>query len=163
MSVSNIYITNVSGNHSRIDKKEDALHDERLDDLIKWAVDILLHHVDNILTYGTENGNFDNGIALMKIRGKNYVNVHGDYDSYTRSGVSNLLMMLGFIPYAITFGHMHTCAVDECNGIKMIRGGSLAGSGDSYTVEKRLTGKPSQMVCVCTDKGVEAYYTVELN
>jgi hypothetical protein len=61
------------------------------------------------------------------------------------------------------FGHMHTCAVDECNGIKMIRGGSLAGSGDSYTVEKRLSGKPSQMVCVCSDKGVEAYYTVELD
>ena len=158
---SKIYITNVSGNHSRIDKKEDALHDERLDDLIKWAIDILLQHVDNISTNG--NGNFDNGIALMKIRGKDYINVHGDYDNYNRSGVSNLLMMLGFIPYAITFGHMHTCAVDECNGIKMIRGGTLAGSGDSYTIEKRLSGKPSQMVCVCNDKGVEAYYTVELN
>ena len=45
----------------------------------------------------------------------------------------------------------------------MIRGGSLAGSGDSYTVEKRLSGKPSQMVCVCSEKGVDAYYTVELN
>ena len=160
---SNVYITNVAGNHSRIDKKDEALHDERLDDLIKWAIDILLHHVDNISTDGSDNGNFDNGIALMKIRGKDYINVHGDYDSYTRSGVSKLLMMLGFIPYAITFGHMHTCAVDECNGIKMIRGGTLAGSGDPYTIEKRLSGKPSQMVCVCTDKGVEAYYTIELN
>ena len=160
---SNVYITNVSGNHSRIDKKDEALHDERLDDLIKWAIDILLHHVDNISTYGTENGNFDNGIALMKIRGKDYINVHGDYDHYSRNGVSNLSMMLGFIPYAITFGHMHTCAVDECNGVKMIRSGTLAGSGDSYTIEKRLSGKPSQMVCVCNDKGVEAYYTVELN
>ena len=159
----NVYITNVSGNHSRIDRKEDALHDERLDDLIKWSIDILLHHVDNISTTELGSGNFDNGIALMTIRDKKYINVHGDYDSYTKSGVSNLLMMLGFIPYAITFGHMHTCALDECNGIKMIRGGSLAGSGDSYTVEKRLSGKPSQMVCVCNDKGVEAYYTVELN
>ena len=159
----NIYITNVSGNHSRIDKKEDALHDERLDDLIKWAIDILLHHVDNISLYESDCCNFDNSIALMKIREKNYINVHGDYDNFTKNGVSNLIMMLGFIPYAVTFGHMHTCAVDECNGIKMIRGGSLAGSGDSYTIEKRLSGKPSQMVCVCNEKGVEAYYTVELN
>ena len=159
----NIYITNVSGNHSRIDKKEDALHDERLDDLIKWAIDILLHHVDNISLYESNCGNFDNSIALMKIREKDYINVHGDYDNFTKNGVSNLIMMLGFIPYAVTFGHMHTCAVDECNGIKMIRGGSLAGSGDSYTIEKRLSGKPSQMVCVCNEKGVEAYYTVELN
>ena len=159
----NIYITNVSGNHSRIDKKEDALHDERLDDLIKWAIDILLHHVDNISLYESDCCNCDNSIALMKIREKNYINVHGDYDNFTKNGVSNLIMMLGFIPYAVTFGHMHTCAVDECNGIKMIRGGSLAGSGDSYTIEKRLSGKPSQMVCVCNEKGVEAYYTVELN
>lgn len=156
-----VYVTNVSGNHSRMDKKEDSLHDERLDDLIKWAVDILLHHIENIYTQTCLN--LDNGIALMNIRGKDYVNVHGDYDSFTKNGVSSLLMMLGFIPYAVTFGHMHTCAVDECNGIKMIRGGSLAGSGDQYTVEKRLSGKPSQMVCVCNDKGVEAYYTVELN
>ena len=34
-----VLITNVSGNHSRIDKKEDALHDERLDDLISWIVE----------------------------------------------------------------------------------------------------------------------------
>ncbi len=45
----------------------------------------------------------------------------------------------------------------------MIRGGSLAGCGDQHTVEKRLTGKPSQMVCICTDKGVQAFYPVELN
>jgi len=57
---------------------------------------------------------------------------------------------------------MHTCAVDEYNGVKMIRGGSLAGSGDSYTIEKRLSGKPSQMVCVCDKYGVEAYYPIEL-
>lgn len=155
-----VYITNVSGNHSRIDKKEDALHDERLDDLISWAVEALLNHIDNIVVL---HENIDTGIAVMNVRGKKYVNVHGDFDPFSRNGIANLVLMLGFAPYAITFGHMHTCAVDECNGIKMIRGGSLAGSGDSYTIEKRLSGKPSQMVCVCGDKGVEAYYTVELN
>jgi hypothetical protein len=70
---------------------------------------------------------------------------------------------LGFIPYAITYGHLHTCAVDESNGVKMIRSGSLAGSGDDYTVEKRLSGKPSQMVCVCNSKGVACYYPIELD
>jgi hypothetical protein len=71
-------------------------------------------------------------------------------------------MHLGFIPYAITYGHLHTCAIDETNGVKMIRGGSLAGSGDDYTIEKRLSGKPSQMVCICNDKGVVCCYPVEL-
>ena len=155
-----VFISNVSGNHSRIDKKDDALHDERLDDLIGWAVEMLLHHVDNIVML---HRNLDIGISDLNIRGKNYIAVHGDYDSFNKSGVANLVLLLGFAPYAITFGHLHTCAVDECNGIKMIRGGSLAGSGDSYTVEKRLSGKPSQMVCVCSNNGVEAYYPVILN
>ena len=44
----------------------------------------------------------------------------------------------------------------------MIRGGSLCGSGDAYTVEKRLSGKPSQMVCVCDEDGILAYYPIEL-
>lgn len=155
-----VFISNVSGNHSRIDKKEDALHDERLDDLISWIVETSLKHIDNVTTL---HRNLDTGIVDLNIRSKSYIAVHGDYDSFTRNGVANLVLMLGFVPYAVTFGHLHTCAVDECSGIKMIRGGSLAGSGDSYTVEKRLSGKPSQMVCVCSDKGVEAYYAVELN
>lgn len=158
-SFENVFITNVSGNHSRIDRKDDALHDERLDDLIGWALEKCLAANDKITFL---HSNLDTGISVMNIRGKKYVNVHGDYDSFAKSGVSNLCMYLGFIPYAVTFGHMHTCAVDENNGVKMIRGGSLAGSGDNYTVEKRLSGKPSQMVCVCDERGVQCYYAVEL-
>lgn len=154
-----VFISNVSGNHSRIDKKDEALHDERLDDLIGWIVENSLKHIDNITML---HRNIDNGIADLSIRGKSYVAVHGDFDAYNKAGVSNLCMLLGFIPYAITYGHLHVCALDETNGVKMIRGGSLAGSGDSYTIEKRLSGKPSQMVCVCSEKGVDAYYTVEL-
>lgn len=155
-----VFVTSVVGNHSRMDRKDEALHDERLDDIISWGVELSLKHIDNI--YMLEN-NIDSGIAKMDIRGKVYVSVHGDYDRYNNSGVSNLCMHLGFIPYAITYGHLHTCAVDETNGVKMIRGGSLAGSGDSYTIEKRLSGKPSQMVCVCNKNGVVCYYPIELN
>ena len=101
--------------------------------------------------------------ATLGENGKTYIGVHGDYDAFSKSGVSSLCMSLGFLPYAITFGHMHTCSVDETNSVKMIRGGSLAGCGDSYTIEKRLTGKPSQMVCICTNKGVRAYCPIELH
>lgn len=45
-------------------------------------------------------------------------------------------MMLGYFPYAITFGHLHTCAMQDEGGVKIIRGGSLAGSGDDYTIQK---------------------------
>lgn len=155
-----VIITNVSGNHSRIDKKEDSLHDERLDDLIGWIVSSSLSHVKNI---EFRNRNIDIGIASIDIRGKEYIAVHGDFDSFSTSGVGKLCLMLHRIPYAIIYGHLHRCSFDETNGVKMIRGGSLAGSGDSYTIEKRLDGRPYQMVCVCTEDGVDSYHPVELN
>lgn len=155
-----VFLSSVVGNHSRMDKKDEALHDERLDDVITWGVELSLKHIDN---FHVLKRNLDTGIADMDIRGKTYIAVHGDFDGYNKTGVANLCMHLGFIPYAITYGHLHTCAVDETNGVKMIRGGSLAGSGDPYTIEKRLSGKPSQMVCVCNKKGVVCYYPVTTN
>lgn len=156
----NVYVSSVAGNHSRMDRKDESLHDERLDDIITWGVELSLRHIEN---FHVLKRNYDNGIAEINIRGKSYIAVHGDFDKYSKSGVSNLCMHLGFIPYAITYGHLHTCAIDDTNGVKMIRGGSLAGSGDDYTVEKRLSGKPSQMVCVCNKKGVICYYPIELD
>jgi len=155
-----VYVTNVAGNHSRIDKKDDALHSERLDDLVGWVVNSSLQHISNIIFISNR---LDIGIAEMSIRGKHYVSVHGDYDKFSKSGVENLVMMIGYIPYAVLFGHMHVCSLDECNGVKMIRGGSLAGAGDQYTIEKRLSGKPAQMICICDEGGVDCYYPVELD
>lgn len=149
----------VSGNHTRIDRKDDAIHNERLDDLIAWTVSLRLNNVSN---FAYRKNYYDTGISQIFIRGNEYVGVHGDYDDYSPTGVSKLCMMLGHVPYAVLYGHLHTCAVSESNNVKMIRGGSLCGSGDNYTVEKRLSGKPAQMVCVCNDDGVEAYYPVEL-
>lgn len=155
-----VFLSSVVGNHTRLDRKDEALHDERLDDIITWGIELSLQHINN---FHILKRNIDSGIANMDIRGKTYIAVHGDMDGYNKTGVSNLCMQLGFLPYAITYGHLHVCAVDETNGVKMIRGGSLAGSGDSYTIEKRLNGKPSQMVCICNQQGVACYYPIELN
>ena len=156
----NVELISVPGNHSRMDKKDDALHDDRLYSLITWNVGCTLNHIKN---FRVIKNNKDIGISEIDIRGKRYVGVHGDYDPFSKQGVSNLVLFLGYSPYAILYGHLHTCAVDEVNGIKMIRGGSLAGSGDSYTIEKRLYGTPSQMICVCNNQGIECYYPVELD
>lgn len=155
-----VFLSSVVGNHTRMDRKEESLHDERLDDIVTWGVELSLKHIEN---FHVLKRKLDNGISDINIRGKTYIAVHGDFDGYNKTGVSNLCMHLGFIPYAITYGHLHTCAVDETNGVKMIRGGTLAGSGDDYTIEKRLSGKPSQMVCVCNKKGIICYYPIELD
>lgn len=156
----NVQFYNVSGNHSRIDRKEDALHDERLDDLIGWDIGRTLSHIDNF--HVMTHRNIDNGIADIIIRSKTYIAVHGDFDTYSKSGLSDLCMFLGFKPHAVLYGHMHHCSYDDEQGVKMIRSGCLSGSGDSYTIEKRLYGEPSQMVTVCSDYGVECCYPINL-
>lgn len=159
---SQVYLYNVSGNHSRlIEDKHNAVHRERFDDFIGWDVGRTLEHIENF--HMVQNKNLDLGIANIDVRGKSYIALHGDYDAFSKSGVLNLCSMLGYFPYACLYGHLHTPSTDEVNGIKLIRGGSLAGSGDDYTIEKRLCGKPSQTVLVCTDKGVKCTYNIELN
>ena len=156
-----VFFYNVSGNHSRIDKKEDAIHDERLDDIIGWAVNLSLSHISNF--HYMKHRMIDSGIADLSVCGKFYIAVHGDMDSNTNQGISNLVLALGFVPEAILKGHMHSPSYKEFNGVKMIQGGSLAGSGDDYTLEKRLVGKPSQTSIICNDNGIECIYNVELN
>lgn len=158
--VESVLLYSVVGNHSRIDKKEDALHDERLDDIIPWAVSMSLSSVENFHYF--KHRNLDSGIVDVNVCGKSYILVHGDFDQMSKSGVSDLCMFLGFIPEAIVRGHMHSPAMNEFSGVKMIQSGSLSGSGDDYTIEKRLSGKPSQTILICNKSGIDCIYNVEL-
>lgn len=156
----NVY--EVAGNHSRlISNKELAVHDERLDNLITWIVKQMTSHIDTIKIHDDYN-RIDSGISVFELYGKEYVAVHGDYDVLNKTGVGNLSMMLGRIPYAIMNGHNHFPSNTDVNGVKVIQGGSMAGAGDDYTVEKRLSGKPNQTVLVCDEDGIDCIYNVEL-
>lgn len=152
-----------AGNHSRlISNKDAAIHDERLDNLITWIVKQMTSHIDTIKVHDDDYIRIDSGISIFDLYGKEYVAVHGDYDVLNKTGVGNLSMMLGRIPYAIMNGHNHYPMNTDVNGVKIIQGGSMAGSGDSYTIEKRLSGKPNQTVLVCDEDGIDCIYNVEL-
>lgn len=156
----NVYVLSVSGNHSRlVSEKEKDIKDERLDDLIFWIVEKLTSHIKNVFVI---RSNIDNGIASVEIRGKKYIGVHGDYDNMNQNSIGKLCMMLGFIPDYILGGHRHCPAYQEFNGTTYIQSGSLAGSGDDHTIKNRLSGKASQTILVCNDKGVDAIYNVKL-
>jgi predicted phosphodiesterase len=150
----------MSSNHCRLGKKDEVLRDERLDSIVLWYAKAKLQNVDNILF--EEEENIDSTIAKNTIRGKIYYSVHGDYDSFSESGVSKLVMMTGEIPSCVFYGHMHHNSFDDINNIKIIRSGSFAGTGDDYTVSKRISGKPSQMMCVVDNTGVIALLPVTL-
>ena len=154
-----VNVVSVVGNHSRIDRKEDALKDERLDSLIEWYAKAKLDSIGNVNFIAS----FDNTMSIFCVRDRHYVSVHGDYDKFDINGVARLSMMIGFIPYCILFGHKHFPATSEVNGVKLIQAGSIPGSGDDHTIELRLSGRPSQTVLICSENGIECNYTIELD
>ena len=155
-----VYVNGVSGNHSRIGYKDEVLRNNRLDNLIPWYMKAALKHVENVAFIDGEN--YDATIGSITVRGNNYLLVHGDYDKFTESGVSKLVMMVGYKPCGILMGHMHHNSYDDIAGVKIIRSGSFAGTGDDYCITKRLFGKPSQMVVIANSSGVGCCYPIDL-
>ena len=158
---SNVYLYDVPGNHSRLDTKEDAMKDERLDSLISWSVCQSLKHIENF--HSMLHKRFDTTIGEAYIRENSYILLHGDNDSMTKQGIADLSLMLGFVPKYLIMGHKHVPAMNEFNGVRVYQSGSLSGSGDDYTIERRMAGKASQLVLVCNDNGVECTYNVMLS
>lgn len=156
-----VYVNGVAGNHSRTSFKDQVLRGNRLDNLIPWYMKAKLSHIPNIEFI--DNNNIDSTIATFEIRGNKYLGVHGDWDAFSESGVSKLVMMLGYKPAAIFYGHLHHCSTDSIYDIDIIRSGGFAGTCDDYSISKRLSGKPSQMVCIVDAHGIECTYQVKLN
>ena len=105
----------------------------------------------------------DTTIGEACIRNRNYLLLHGDHDSMTKQGIADLSLMLGWVPEYVIMGHKHVPAMNEFNGVRVYQSGSLSGSGDDYTIERRMAGKASQLVLVCNDNGVECSYNVMLS
>ena len=154
-----VYLSSASGNHSRLQAKDLAQHSERLDAFIAWDVCRTLQYVDNF--HSLLHRSIDDGIADVNIDGKTYLLIHGDYDTPTKTGYLNLSNIVGFFPDYICCGHKHFCFYSQES--KFIQSGSLAGSGDDYCIEKRLTGQASQMVCIVDKTGVKSVHPIMLS
>lgn len=148
----------VAGNHSRLNTKENSPKDERLDDLVEWYLKARLEHFENISFEECEK--IDNTISLFDIHGKTYCLVHGDFDD-SPAKISSLQAMVNRPIYAVILGHLHHNKVGTVNGIKTVMGGSFLGM-DDYCIQKRIYGRPEQIVCVCGDAGITCHYDIEL-
>ena len=157
-----ITVYSVGGNHSRIEKKaEDALLSERLDNLIPWFVEKMMSNKNNVEVI---SHTFDDTLGIFNVGEKLYFIQHGDYSSITDAAIGKLVLWAKQTPYCILTGHMHYPAMTDVSGIKVIQSGSLCGSGDEFTRQKRLTGKPSQTVIVTKNDGsIYGVYPIELN
>ena len=149
----------VSGNHSRIEEKKDALLGERLDTLIPWFVKSMLKNCSNIIV---EDDNLDDTLTTFFTDDKLYFGVHGEFDAMNPSSIAKLALWAQQTPYCVITAHRHFPAMTDVSGIKVIQVGSLCGSGDEHTRQGRLTGKPSQTVLVVNSRGLHACYPIEL-
>lgn len=154
-----VYLASASGNHSRLQAKDLAAHSERLDAFIAWDVCRVLEAQSNF--HSLLHRSIDDGIAEIPVEGKSYLLIHGDFDTPSKQGYLNLSNMIGFFPDYVLCGHKHFCSYSQ--ETKFIQSGSLAGAGCDYTIERRLKGDPSQMVCICDKSGVIGVYPVILN
>lgn len=155
-----VTFVSVAGNHSRLDpNKDNALASERLDDLIEWYLAARLQSFENVIIGGGEK--VDETMYLIDVRGKTYCGVHGDFDG-SPSKIQALQTMARKPLYAVLSGHLHHCKMDDVQGIRTIMAASFLGM-DDYCVQKRIYGRPEQMVCVCDETGVRCSYNVGLN
>lgn len=153
-----VRFVSVAGNHSRLDQKDRAIQQERLDDIAEWYLHARMSEFRNVVIgYGEK---IDSTMYVMNVRGKNYVGVHGDYDP-TPGHIQALQTMVGKPVYAVLMGHLHHCCTNSVQGIRTVMSGSFLGV-DDYCISKRIYGKPEQIVCVCDDSGIRCTYEVEL-
>lgn len=148
----------VAGNHSRLSTKDDSPLDERMDDLIEWYLAARLQDFDNVIIGAADK--FDCTMYVVDIRGKTYLGVHGDFDG-SATKIAALQAMAQKPLYAILFGHKHHNEINEVHGVKTIMAGSFLGM-DDFCIQKRIFGKPEQMVCVCDETGIVCYYDIPL-
>ena len=94
------------------------------------------------------------------MRASTYCGVHGDLDP-SDSKIQSLQSLAQRPLYAVLCGHKHHCKIDDIQGVRTIMAGSFLGM-DDYCVQKRIYGRPEQMICVCTEDGVECAYMVPL-
>lgn len=152
-----VVYTGCAGNHTRlIENKESALKDERLDSIIDWSVSLFLKNVTNFNYIEP----LDTTITQVNIYDHEIWGVHGDYDNFSKNGLQNLMTAMKRFPYMVCMGHLHSAGLTEVDGVFLVRGGSLSGAGDDYTVQKRLAGPASQTVIIFDKNGMVSVHPI---
>lgn len=160
MNFNAVIVNSVDGNHSRLDYNlENVLKGERLDSLIPWYAKAKLENIRNIVFVDNE---IDKTIGNFNIFDKTYITVHGDYEKDVKTSAHVIEKKLNsHIDYMLS-GHMHVANMiyeDTC----YIRNGCVCGSGDEYTMKKRLFSPPIQVCMICSKNGVEEIIPVNLS
>lgn len=154
-----VHVNYVGGNHSRVDYNlEDSLRGDRLDALIPWYCKTKLDNVKNVTFY---DDSYDPTVAVFEIYDKLYVATHGDMDKSFTEAANRLENIVGRRPDVFLMAHMHVAEM-KFENVTFLRNGSVCGSGDEYTMKKRLFGPATQTCFTVSEDGVESVYVIRL-
>lgn len=144
------------GNHSRVvANKDNSVKGENLDNLVIPFLEAKLQNFDNVCCYKNE---IEESVAMFNVRNNIIMASHGDKDEPS-SVVQKFTMMFGVKPSIVYLSHRHTNAMSTVYDTKVITSGCMSGS-DNYCMDKRLRGKPEQVISVITDDGLECNYDI---
>ena len=148
----------VAGNHSRsIPNKKDSLGtSESFERLLTVILGKSFAKFDNYHQIDDEVG-----IIELDIKGKSIALCHGDMD-LSKDAISKLQNFLGKrVDYLFT-GHVHNAYYKEYGTSVHIGVGSLC-SLDSYAINNRFSGKPSQLYLTFDDNGIDMMKNIYLD
>ena len=154
-----VHVNAVDGNHSRVELHDDeAMRADKLDSIVPWYCKVKLENCDNVFFHEND---IDATVASFEIAGRMYCAVHGDYDKDLKLAAQRIERLIRRKVDYMLAGHMHVPDV-RIEDIGCIRNGSVCGSGDEYTMKKRLFAPPQQLCMLVSDRGVEALYPINL-
>lgn len=140
----------VCGNHSRLfsNKKESIGTEENFERLIKVILDKVFSKYPN---YSSKEDT--NGIIITKIGNESVASVHGDLDRGSNP-VSKLKDLTGEDVSLLVTGHVHTMFTKEYGHSLHVGVGCLGGI-NSYAINGRYSGRPSQMILTFNEEGLD--------
>jgi len=136
-------------NHSRLNADyEQHIEAENMGNFIAWW--LLAKLAGTSVKFYQDN--IDENIGQVEVAGKKYAFVHGHLDS-KNSVLQDLVFGTNVMFEGVFVGHFHVDKTKNFNGHKVYFNGSLVGT-DSFALNHRLFGDPSQKLLIFDDKNV---------
>lgn len=153
-----VLFTNTVGNHSRIvqNKKESLGTNENFERLLTVFLGKSFNKFDNYSQIDDEEG-----VVQLNIKGKEVFCVHADLDK-GNNAVARLNNLFNTQLDYLIGGHVHNFFIKEHGNAVQFGAGSLMGV-NSYAINNRFSGKPSQLILTFDSDGVDDVKPVYFN
>lgn len=153
-----VLFTNTVGNHSRIvqNKKESLGTNENFERLLTVFLGKSFNKFDNYSQIDDEEG-----VVQLNIKGKEVFCVHADLDK-GNNAVARLNNLFNTQLDYLIGGHVHNFFIKEHGKAVQFGAGSLMGV-NSYAINSRFSGKPSQLILTFDSDGVDDVKPVYFN